>query len=117
MGRGDGMSQQKKWSSWLLITLALAILLGTAGCGAPKYKVDYCGSEFAYRNAKSSYRAGTEVKLIYELVATDTDYCFYLDGEPVDYEYENDCFIITFTMPAHDVQLDYTMTNSMLPLE
>ena len=102
---------------WIAFLLALTMMLSLAGCGAPKYKVDYCGSQFAYRNAKESYRAGTEVKLVYELVATDTDYRFYLDGEPVDYEYENDCFVITFTMPAHDVVLDYTMVNSMLPLE
>lgn len=108
---------QKRWHSLLAAVLLTALLFSLAGCGAPKYKVDYCGSQLAYRNAKESYRAGTEVKLVYELVATDTDYRFYLDGEPVDYEYENDCFVITFTMPAHDVVLDYTMVNSMLPLE
>ena len=102
-----------------IITTVLLLLcaLSLVGCGAAKYKVDYCGGEFAYANAEESYRAGTEVRLIFELIATDTDYYFYLDGQPVDVTYENNCYVITFTMPEHDVVLDYTMVNSMLPPE
>ncbi len=109
--------QKKFWQVTVAGVLLLALTCMTLGCGAQKYKVDYCGSEFAYANAKESYRAGTEVRLIFELIATDTDYRFYLDGQPADVTYENNCYVITFTMPEHDVVLDYTAVNSMLPPE
>ena len=109
--------QKKFWQMAAAAVLLLALTCMTLGCGAKKYKVDYCGSEFAYANAQESYRAGSEVRLVFELIATDTDYRFYLDGEPVDFTYESEGFVITFTMPEHDVVLDYTMVNSMLPPE
>ena len=109
---------QRKYGQVAVALLLLAALtLSLLGCGAPKYKVDYCGAEFAYQNAKESYRAGTKVKLIFDCIATDTDYFFYLDGEPVDFTYEDNCFVITFIMPEHDVVLDFTTKNSMLPVE
>lgn len=98
--------------------LLLTVLFGLAGCGAPKYRVDYDGCEGFYTNAKDSYRAGKEVELVYDLIASDTDYAFYLDGEPVDWTYDPDRgFVITFIMPDHDVKLTFTMVNSMLPPE
>ena len=45
-----------------------------------KYKVDYCGQKFAYKNAKDEYRAGEKVTVYYSMVATDTDYYFSLEG-------------------------------------
>ena len=97
--------------------MVFVLLLGMVGCGAPKYKVDYCGAKDLYKNAKDSYRAGQKVELVYMYVATDTDYRFYLDGEPVDWDYEDGNFVIRFVMPEHDVVLDYTAVNSMLPCE
>ena len=41
-----------------------------------KYKVDYCGEKFAYKNAKDEYRAGEKVTVYYWMIATDTDYSF-----------------------------------------
>lgn len=94
----------------------LLLLLGSCS-GGEKYQVDYCGQKDCYSNAKDAYRAGTEVKLYFELVATDTDYRFLLDGEPVHFTYdEKKGFVIQFTMPAHDVTLECDSVNSMLPV-
>ena len=50
------------------------------------------------------------------MMATDTDYRFYLDYEPVNFTYdERKGFVIEFTMPEHDVTLDFSSVNSMLP--
>ena len=46
-----------------------------------KYKVDYCGKQFEYKNARDEYRAGENVTLYYSMIATDTDYFFSLDGD------------------------------------
>lgn len=81
-----------------------------------KYNVDYCGQKYAYSNAKDSYKAGTEVELYFELIATDTDYSFYLDDEELKFSYdEKKGFIISFVMPEHDVKLECESHNSMLP--
>lgn len=104
-----------------LLTLTALLLLGSlpfffSGCKTQKYSVDYCGSKDCYSNAKDSYKAGTKVTLYYELIATDTDYSFTLDGEPVDWTYdERKGFVIEFTMPEHDVKLECHTKNSMLP--
>lgn len=107
-------------TSMKLALVALILLVGLllVGCsGAGKYQVDYCGAKGCYSNAKDSYRAGSEVTLYFELVATDTDYSFLLDGEPVHYTYDDQKgFVIQFTMPDHDVKLEYNAYNSMLPM-
>ena len=100
-------------TAMLLITV---LPFGFAGCTAKKYKVDYCGQETCYSNAKDRYKAGSKVTLYYELIATDTDYTFTLDGEPVNYSYNTEKgFVIEFTMPDHDVVLECTTKNSMTP--
>ena len=84
------------------------------GCTGKKYKVDYCGQEGCYSNAKMSYRAGEQVELYYELIATDTDYSFYLDGESINYQYDDQHgFVIKFIMPDRDVKLECVMKNTM----
>lgn len=81
-----------------------------------KYNVDYCGAKDCYSNAKDSYKAGTKVTLYYDLIATDTDYSFTLDGEPVKWSYDvKKGIVIEFTMPEHDVKLECHSHNSMLP--
>lgn len=110
--------REKFWQIPVALLLLLVLTCGFLGCGAPKYRVDYDGCKGFYTNAKDSYRAGKEVELVFDLIATDTDYCFYLDGEPVDWTYDPDRgFVITFIMPEHDVKLTFTMVNSMLPPE
>ena len=102
---------------FVLSLLGGLLLVGLTSCsGGERYQVDYCGSKDCYSNAKDSYRAGTEVTLYFDLVATDTDYSFLLDGEPVHYTYDDrKGFVIQFTMPNHDVKLECNSKNSMLP--
>ena len=91
----------------------LVAILSLFGCSGHKYRVEYDCKDF-YSNAKDYYRAGTKVKLYYELIATDTDYSFCLDGESIDFDYdENRGFVIEFIMPEHDVKLECSTKNSM----
>jgi len=115
-----------------LLTLCLVLLL-LCGCGketptavpAPaqtqtlpakepsQYSVDYHGSKELYRDAKDAYPAGETVVLYFDLIATDTDYSFFLDEEYLNVSYENDSFKLTFVMPEHDVSLRCETRNSM----
>ena len=101
-----------------LISLLIAggmIMLGLFGCGTKKYNVDYCGMKDCFEGAKDSYKAGEEVVVYYGLIATDTDYSFYLDGERINTGYsEGHGFEIKFTMPEHDVELRCESVNSMV---
>lgn len=82
---------------------------------AKKYKVDYCGEKYAYKNAKDVYRAGEKVTLYYWMIATDTDYSFSLDGAELSRDYDTKKgFILSFIMPDHDVVLHCFSRNSML---
>lgn len=91
-------------------------LFGLSGCSGERYRVEY-DSKGAYRNAKDSYRAGSRVTLYFDLIASDTDYTFYLDGEPIQFNYDPEKgFVLEFTMPDHDVSLEYETRNSMLPV-
>lgn len=80
-----------------------------------KYKVDYCGEKYAYKNAKDEYRAGEKVTLYYWMIATDTDYSFWLDGAELMRDYDTKKgFVLSFIMPDHDVVLHCSSRNSML---
>ena len=100
---------------YLAITLLCGLFLALlTGCSGEKYRVEY-DSKDAYSNAKDMYRAGTTVTLYYDLIATDTDYNFLLDGEHIPFTYdEKKGFVIEFIMPEHDVKLECTMKNSMI---
>ena len=99
----------------VIVTAVIIIAIFITGCGKRSYKVDYCGAKDFYSNAKKTYKAGEEVELIFDLVATDTDYTFYLDGksEDLDVQGTGNGFLIRFTMPDHDVKLSYSEKNSM----
>lgn len=80
-----------------------------------EYMVDYDGRKDFYENARDYYAPGEIVELYYGIIATDTDYSFYLDGEPLNYGYDEDIgFIITFEMPDHDVKLTVESRNTMV---
>ena len=100
-----------------LLALALALMTGVLcmfGCGAKKYRVDYDGQKSFYHEAKDAYPAGTQVTVYMDIIATDTDYTFYLDDQPINVTYaEGKGFCISFLMPDHDVKLTYTMRNTM----
>ncbi len=95
----------------LLGGLMVAFLFG---CSAKRYRVEYDGSKELYKGAKDSYRAGKKVTLYFPYVATDTDYHFDLDGERLNVSYDDKKgFILSFTMPDHDVKLRLETVNSM----
>ena len=90
----------------------ISMLLG--GCFGEKYPVDYNGDRDFYKNARDYYRAGELVTVYYDLIATDTDYTFYLDDEIINVGYDDKTgFIISFTMPDHGVSLRCEWRNSM----
>ena len=93
--------------------LLLGGMLMLFGCGNKMYKIDYCGEQGCYEDAKDSYKEGKKVTLRYGLIATDTNYYFYLDDEPVDYKYEDGAYVISFIMPGHDVKLECRTSNLM----
>lgn len=100
-----------------LLAVGGIVLFGLFGCGkkADKYKIDFGGQESFFEGAKDSYREGEKVTLYFDLIATDTDYSFFLDGEEINVDYDDDRgFIITFTMPAHDVTLECESENTMI---
>lgn len=80
-----------------------------------KYKVDYNGQKFSFKNAKDKYRAGEKVTLYYWLIATDTDYSFSVDGAELSLGYDdNKGYVLSFIMPDHDVSVHCFSRNSML---
>lgn len=96
---------------WVIGGLMMFLLFG---CSAEKYKIDFHGSEFMFEGVKETYTVGEEVVLYYTLIASDTDYSFELDGEGIKYNYDDKKgFVISFTMPNHDVSLVVKTNNSM----
>jgi hypothetical protein len=94
--------------------MILAFVGVLTACAAKTYEVDYCGEQQMYDGAKDSYAPGKEVTLRYTLIASDTSYAFYLDGEELDVEYDsNKGYFIRFTMPDHDVRLECMTKNTM----
>ena len=80
-----------------------------------KYKVDYNGQKESFTGAKDSYKAGEEVRICYNFIATDTDYSFIVDGKEIHPDYNvEEGFVISFTMPEHDVSVEVSSRNSML---
>lgn len=103
----------------IIILFVLAIVLALIALPAlsrKKYRVDYCGQKAYYKSAMDSYRAGSKVTVYYCMIASDCDYTFTIDGEPISCFYDGEKgFEISFTMPAHDVTLQCTCVNTMEP--
>ena len=80
------------------------------------YPVTYDNKD-CYRGAKDSYRCGSTVRL-QVMLATDTDYKFYVDGADFSLDYEDNSVIISFTMPKQEVHVWFEAHNSMImPVE
>lgn len=79
-----------------------------------KYKVDYNGDMQWFIGAKESYKAGEKVTLYFDMIATDTNYYFYIDDEEIYPSYESGKgYKISFAMPEHDVSVRVKAVNSM----
>ena len=91
------------------------MLMVLFGCGKKSYNVDYHGQKDMFSRAKNSYKEGDTVELSYGLVATDTDYSFFVDGQAVNTNWdEKKGYIIKFTMPEYDIEVYCTQRNSMI---
>lgn len=92
-----------------------AVAMTSTGCKAEKHKVDYGGEirKSCYTGAKDEYETGERVVLRYEVIATDTDYHFELEGADLNVRYDNG-YVLSFTMPDHDVKLTLTTRNLMV---
>lgn len=98
---------------WIVAALAVCCLMLLSACGGQKYKVNYEGGKFGFTNAKDSYAAGQKVELVFGEIATDTDYSFYVDGADYQTDWKNGAYVISFTMPDHDVTVRVEAQNSM----
>ena len=90
------------------------IMLSVSGCGKQKYKLNYDG--YGFESRKTEYSAGEKVTVYYNLIATDTDYTFYIDDDvemKQNYD-DHHGYIFTFVMPDHDVTLHEESRNSMV---
>lgn len=95
-----------------VVLLGGVFLTGTSGCHFAKYCVDYGDKKDFFKNAKSSYRAGSTVKLFYGESPTDTVFTFYLSGSEISPQYDKkNGFYLQFVMPAHDVELEIGKAN------
>ena len=84
------------------------------GCGKPKYRLRFDG--YGFQSARTAYAAGEKVTVTFDLIATDTDYRFWLDDESVKLTQnwdEKRGYVFTFAMPEHDVTLHVSSRNSM----
>lgn len=96
----------------IILTVFLAI--GLLGFGSQKYKVEF--DAYGFSSKKTHYAEGATVKVTYDMIATDTDYEFYLDCDDtkLNIDYENGAYVLTFKMPAHDVKLSVNSRNTMV---
>ena len=96
-----------------ILIIGVVIIMSLFGCGKTKYNLIFDGG---FQSKKTSYAEGEQVTVIYDIIATDTDYSFYTDSEDVDLKQEYDDsqgYVFTFTMPAHDVKLFVKSRNTM----
>ena len=105
----------KHAKQWITILLGGLMMLSLFGCSKPKYKLQFEG--FGFQTEKTEYAEGETVTVYYNLIATDTDYRFWLDSEDVELSQDFDGshgYVFTFSMPAHDVTLHMSSRNSMV---
>ena len=107
--------KSKRAISFVLLTVFIILsVLCFAACADTRYSVDYCGLKDFFQGAQDKYAAGEQVTLYFDLIATDTDYVFYVDGEVVSGSYDEEKgYVISFVMPAHDIKVEFTAENSM----
>ena len=100
--------------SLFLMILGVSVMFTLFGCGKPKYKLHFEG--YGFQSSKTEYAAGEQVTVYYDLIATDTDYRFWLDDESVKLKQDYDDkhgYVFTFLMPDHELTLHVSSRNSM----
>lgn len=113
------MVRQKKGArltrGLLPILLGVSMMFTLFGCGKLKYRLRFEG--YGFKSSKTEYAAGEKVTVYYDLIATDTDYRFWLDDESVRLTQEYDDrhgYVFSFSMPEHDITIHVESHNSMV---
>ena len=99
----------------IIVILGVILIMEMTGCGKPTYKLEFDG--YGFQSKKTEYHEGEKVTVTYDMIATDTDYNFYLDCDDVELKREWDSknygYTFSFTMPAHDVKISVSSRNTM----
>lgn len=108
---GEASMNSKRF--FLLILIGVITVFSFSGCGQQKYRLNYDG--YGFESKRTEYAAGDKVTVYFDLIATDTDYNFFIDDDvKMKQSYDNDHgYIFTFTMPEHDVTIHEEHHNSM----
>ena len=61
------------------LLIGVIIMLSFSACGKQKYTVNFDGGFF--ESKRTQYAAGEKVTVRYDIIATDTDYHFYIDDD------------------------------------
>ena len=70
------------------------------------YKLTYLRiGPVGFNSEKQEYEEGEPVKVTYFPMGTDTSYSFHADADDVEVHRNGGVATITFTMPAHDVEV------------
>ena len=88
-------------------------MISFSGCSGQKYTLHYDG--YGFESKRTQYAAGEKVTVYFDMIATDTDYHFYIDDD-VEMKQSYDSkhgYVFTFVMPEHDVTLREESYNSM----
>ena len=105
---------EKNMKRLFLIFLGVSMMFTLFGCGRQKYPLHLDG--YGFESRRTAYAAGEKVTVYYDLIATDTDYRFWLDDESVKLTQswdEKHGYVFTFTMPDHELTLHVSSRNSM----
>lgn len=99
----------------IVLLFVVLMCFAFSGCGSNTHNVDYHGQKDLFKGAKDSYAVGSKVQLLYDLIATDTDYYFHVDGAEYSCSYDNKkCgYVIKFVMPDHDIEVYCNSENTM----
>lgn len=78
------------------------------------YKLKYLRiGPVGFNSEKQEYEEGEPVKVTYFPMGTDTSYSFHADADNVEVHRNGDVATITFTMPAHDVEVTCSSRSTM----
>ena len=95
-----------------ILLIGVIIMLTFSACSRTKYTVNFDGAFF--ESKRTQYYAGEKVTVRYDIIATDTDYHFYIDDDvEMNQEFDGG-YVFTFIMPEHDVTLHEESYNSMV---
>lgn len=98
--------------SIVFLWIGVVMMSFFAGCSLKKHTVS---GDSALFTGLGQYRRGARVEVVLEAWASDTDYAFFVDGQPADVSFEYDRgYIVSFTMPDHDVAVTHTTRNEMV---